>query len=234
MLLWWCALAAARPAVAFSERGWQTFAPAVAFSARGRATTRCAAASLEGLDAESDSVGAGIYGGIVSRHADGSIVIGQQYEEHNPIPGPVYAGGGYTPMSQAIRTGPDAVAALLAESPELATEITTGSATPLHICGMSQRGQHSAQLLIDAGGDLEALDGWGYTPIQRAATNGLNIAAEALVNAGASHTRPSGLEQKGESARALARRLRSFSVLKVFQQWELAQGIPLPDGEVQL
>ena len=68
-----------------------------------------AAASLEGLDAESDSVGAGIYGGMVERNADGSIVIGQQYEEHNPIPGPVYAGGGYTRMSDAIRTGPDAV-----------------------------------------------------------------------------------------------------------------------------
>ena len=193
-----------------------------------------AAASLEGLDAESDSVGAGIYGGMVERNADGSIVIGQQYEEHNPIPGPVYAGGGYTRMSDAIRTGPDAVAALLAESPELATEISTGAATPLHVCGMSQRGQHSAQLLIDAGADLEALDSWGYTAIQRAATNGLEVGAEALIRAGASHTRPSGLEQKGESARALARRLRSFSVLKVFQQWELAQGIPLPDGEMEL
>ena len=89
---------------------------------------------------------------------------------------------------------------------------------------MSQRGQHSAQLLIDAGADLEALDSWGYTAIQRAATNGLEVGAEALIRAGASHTRPSGLEQKGESARALARRLRSFSVLKVFAG--AAQGPP--------
>ena len=32
----------------------------------------------------------------------------------------------------------------------------------------------------------------------------------------------------------LARRLRSFAVLKVFQQYELARGIPLPDDEIEL
>ena len=35
----------------------------------------------DGLDAESDSVGAGIYGGRVQRDANGEIVIGQQYEQ---------------------------------------------------------------------------------------------------------------------------------------------------------
>ena len=138
-------------------------------------------------------------------------------------------------MSAAIRSGsPDAIAALLASAPELAREISTGGATPLHMCGMSRQGQHAAQMLIAAGADVEAVDTWGYTPLQRAATNNLAVSAEALLSAGASHTRPSGLEQKGESARALARRLRSFAVLRVFQQWELAQGIPLPDGEMQL
>ena len=44
----------------------------------------------------------------------------------------------------------------------------------------------------------------------------------------------SGLEMAGDSARQLARRLRAYDVLRVFQQFELAQGWPLPEGEVQL
>merc|ERR1711871_1469997 len=68
--------------------------------------------NLGGLETESDSVGPGIYGGHVERDAFGEIVIGKQFEEHNPLPGPVYAGGGYTPMSAAIRSGPDSVSEL--------------------------------------------------------------------------------------------------------------------------
>ena len=33
---------------------------------------------------------------------------------------------------------------------------------------------------------------------------------------------------------ALALRLRAFGVIKAFQQHELAQGLPLPDGEIEL
>ena len=40
----------------------------------------------EGFDPYADSVGPGIYGGIVKREADGSVVIGQQYQNHNPRP----------------------------------------------------------------------------------------------------------------------------------------------------
>ena len=202
--------------------------------------SRDAALPLEGLEAESDSVGAGIYGGRVRVDADGNAVIGQQFEQHNALPGPVYAGGGYTELSQAIRTSPDAVRLLLEREPELAFEISTGGATPLHVCGMSAQGQLSTGLLIDArrasgrGADLDALDTWGYTALQRHATNGCAVGALALVQAGASHTQPSGLEGTGDSARQLARRLRSYGVLKVFQQHELAQGLPLPDGEVPL
>ena len=59
----------------------------------------------------------GIYGGIVKRDEAGSVVIGRhppsrkalvaaaelgrQYQNHNPRPGPVYAGGGYTPINEA-------------------------------------------------------------------------------------------------------------------------------------
>jgi hypothetical protein len=192
--------------------------------------------SLEGLEAESDSVGPGIYGGRVQRDARGGIIIGKQFQEHNSLPGPVYAGGGYTELSQAIRKGPREVEAALEAAPEMAFEISTGGATPLHVCAMSRVGQQSMQRLIDArhGADLDALDTWGYTALQRCATNGLAAGAMALVAAGASHSRPSGLDGRGESARQLALRLRAFGVLKVFQQYELWQGMALPDGEIEL
>lgn len=201
-----------------------------------RRRQRGAKMGLEGLNAESDSVGPGIYGGRVKRDEAGQIIIGQQFEQHNSLPGPVYAGGGYTELSNAIRTGPDAVARLLAAQPELAFEVSTGGATPLHVCGMCPGGQRSTRLLIEARGghDLDTRDTWGFTALQRHATNNLALGAKALLDAGASHTCSSGLEGTGDSARALARRLRSFAVLKVFQQHELSLGQPLPDGEIEL
>jgi len=56
----------------------------------------------EGFDPYADSVGPGIYGGIVKRDENGGIAIGEQYQNHNPKPGPVYAGGGYTPVNAAL------------------------------------------------------------------------------------------------------------------------------------
>lgn len=85
-----------------------------------------------------DTVGAGIYSGKVLRSEHGKIVHGRQYQNHNPNPGPVYSGEGYTDMANAIHKGPDAVLALLSKSPELANEISTGG---LHTCGMSRSGQ---------------------------------------------------------------------------------------------
>ena len=58
----------------------------------------------EGFDPYADSVGAGIYGGVVKRDKAGKIVIGRQYQNHNPRPGPVYAGGGYTPSTKALKS----------------------------------------------------------------------------------------------------------------------------------
>ena len=49
-----------------------------------------------------DSVGPGIYGGKVKRDDKGNVIIGKQFQNHNPMPGPVYAGGGYTAMSKAL------------------------------------------------------------------------------------------------------------------------------------
>ena len=147
----------------------------------------------------------------------------------------------HTPdLSAAIRSGVlEEVQLLLDRDPSLADEVTTGGATPLHVCGMSANGQRSTELIAQAraemGSDVDARDTWGYTALQRHATNNLAIGAQALLDAGASHTIPSGLyDGRGESARALARRLRSYAVLRVFQQHELAQGLPLPDGEIEL
>mmetsp|Transcript_25113 Transcript_25113/g.82376 ORF Transcript_25113/g.82376 Transcript_25113/m.82376 type:complete len:103 (+) Transcript_25113:827-1135(+) len=102
---------------------------------------------------------------------------------------------------------------------------------------MSRAGEMSTALLLEALGadaDVEATDAWGYTPLQRHASNNLAVGAQALLAAGASHTRPSGLEGRGDSARALARRFRHFATLRVFQQFELERGIPLPEGEIEL
>ena len=40
--------------------------------------------------------------GIIKRDENGEIVIGEQYQNHNPKPGPVYAGGGYTPVNASL------------------------------------------------------------------------------------------------------------------------------------
>jgi hypothetical protein len=49
-----------------------------------------------------DSVGPGIYGGKVKRDESGNVIIGRQFQNHNPEPGPVYSGNGYTEMSNAL------------------------------------------------------------------------------------------------------------------------------------
>ena len=43
----------------------------------------------DGFDPYADSVGPGIYGGTVKRDDMGQVVIGRQYQNHNPRPGPV-------------------------------------------------------------------------------------------------------------------------------------------------
>lgn len=94
------------------------------------------------------------YGGVVVRDENGEIVIGEQYQNHNEEPGPVYAGGGYTPMSNALRSGKEAIEALLDKYPDLVNEISTGGATPLHMCGMSKINQMVTELLILRGGNM--------------------------------------------------------------------------------
>lgn len=135
----------------------------------------------EGFNPYADSVGAGIYGGIVKRDEKGDIVIGEQYQNHNSNPGPIYAGGGYTPMVNALRKGEVEVGKLLAKYPDLVNEVSTGGATPLHMCGMSSQNQKVTAFLIKNGANIEAVDTYGFKPLHRMASNNLAIGAEALL-----------------------------------------------------
>lgn len=180
----------------------------------------------EGFDPYADTVGPGIYGGIVKLDGEGNVVIGKQYQEHNPRPGPVYAGGGYSEMSRAIHSGPEAVAALAAEKPELVGEVSTGGARPLHVCGMSRRGQLSTQALIEAGADINVLDTYGYTALHRMASNNLAVGAEALLRAGADMDFKTGPPYDGDSALDIAKQSRSYDVIFLFQRWAEGRDAP--------
>ncbi len=170
----------------------------------------------DGFDPYADTVGPGIYGGSVERNKDGTIVIGQQYQNHNHRPGPVYDGRGYSLMSRAIHAGPDKVKAILADYLELREEISTGGARPLHMCGMSQKGQLCTQALIDAGADLHAQDTYGYTPMHRMASNNLAIGGEALARAGVDPN--ARIEGADSTAIEIAKRSRSIQFLMVMQK----------------
>ncbi len=108
----------------------------------------------EGFDPYADRVGPGIYGGHVKRDECGRVIYGEQYQNHNPRPGPVYAGGGYTPIVQALGLGHEALEELLDACPEAVNEVTTGGATPLHMAGMSKRNQEGTEILIRRGGNM--------------------------------------------------------------------------------
>jgi len=170
----------------------------------------------EGFDPYADTVGPGIYGGNVKRdEITGEVVIGEQYQNHNHVPGPVYNGNGYSLMSRAIHSGPDKVSQLLNDFPQLKAEITTGGATPLHICGMSQMGQMSTQVLIDAGADIHARDTYGYTALARMASNNLDIGGEALIKAGAD---PNKGDASVSTPTDIAKRSRAIKFLMMLQR----------------
>ena len=167
----------------------------------------------EGFDPYADTVGAGIYGGIVKRDGDGSVVIGRQYQNHNPRPGPVYAGGGYTPTSRLLSAGDAAaLAAWFERFPDLVNEVSTGGATPLHVCGMSRAASHLAALVAARGGDLEAIDTYGFRPLHRMASNNLAAGARALLTAGADG---SARTASGETALDIARASGAADVVAV-------------------
>lgn len=170
----------------------------------------------EGFDPYADTVGPGIYGGSVQRDTNGNVIIGEQYQNHNHRPGPVYDGKGYSLMSRAIHMGDSKVKELLKEYPNLKDEISTGGARPLHVCGMSQRGQLATQALVDAGADLYALDTYNYNALHRMASNNLHLGAEVLVKAGMDpNHRP---QQSDSSPIDIARRSRAINFLRKMQE----------------
>jgi len=169
----------------------------------------------EGFDPYADSVGPGIYGGVVKRDAEGQIIIGAQYQNHNPRPGPVYAGGGYTPINSALKDQ-NRLETLLGQFPDLVNDISTGGAQPLHMCGMSARNQDSVTMLVEHGADIEAMDTYGYTPLIRMASNNLASGAQALLEAGAD---PINEGMSGTSPMECAEESCARDVIKVLQNW---------------
>lgn len=186
----------------------------------------------EGFDPYSDSVGAGIYGGIVKRHRDsGEIVIGQQYQNHNPRPGPVYAGGGYTPSTLMLDDVDGKLIPLLKKFPDLVNDVTTGGALPLHNCGMSRNNQHAVRALIERGADVEALDTYGMTPLHRMASNNLAAGAKMLLEAGAD---VSNQGKTGSSPMSIARDSRAHAVMEVLREAEGKSSRGSKEGVVKL
>eukprot|EP00121_Abeoforma_whisleri_P014720 Awhi_evm1s13577 len=171
----------------------------------------------EGFDPYADTVGAGIYGGSVKRdETTGEVVIGKQYQNHNSRPGPVYNGKGYSFMSRAIHKGPETVKRVLEDFRGLQEEISTGGARPLHMCGMSQRGQLATQALVDAGADIYAQDTYGYTPLHRMASNNLAIGGEVLVKAGQDPN--ASMEGADMSPIEIAKQSRAVQFLRKMQE----------------
>ncbi|KAL3803476.1 hypothetical protein HJC23_014024 [Cyclotella cryptica] len=176
----------------------------------------------EGFDPYKDSVGPGIYGGIVQRrHESGEIVIGRQYQNHNPRPGPVYAGGGYAPSTLMLDDVAGKLNTLLEKFPDLVNDVTTGGAQPLHMCGMSRGKQRAVRALVERGADIEALDTYGMTPLHRMASNNLAEGARMLLEAGADVLH---VGEVGETAASIARGSAAYDVLEVLEEAERRAG----------
>mmetsp|Transcript_17396 Transcript_17396/g.49801 ORF Transcript_17396/g.49801 Transcript_17396/m.49801 type:complete len:250 (+) Transcript_17396:97-846(+) len=173
----------------------------------------------DGFDPYADTVGPGIYGGSVKRDPKtGEVEIGRQYQDHNSRPGPVYDGKGYSLMSRAIQVGPEKVEEILRDFPVLVNEISTGGSTPLHTAGMSKRGQLSAQVLIDHGADINAIDTYGYNALHRMASNNLDIGGEALIKAGLDPYKKTGEPYAGDSPVGIAKSSRAIQFLMMLQR----------------
>ncbi len=151
----------------------------------------------------------------MKRDEKGEIVIGRQYQGHNPVPGPVYAGGGYTPTSRLLSAGdPAALSAWLDRFPDLANEVSTGGATPLHVCGMSRAASRLAALVAARGGGREAVATYGLRPRHRMARNNHAAGARALLAAGADG---GARTPRGETALDIARASAAADVVAVLE-----------------
>jgi len=159
----------------------------------------------------------------VKRSGDGEIVVGQQYQNHNPRPGPVYAGGGYAPVTEALDNESN-LRKLLSKYPDLVNDVTTGGAQPLHMCGMSQAKSQTTAAVIEHGGDIEAIDTYGMTPLHRMASNNLPVGARALLEAGAD---PDNRGMISQSPAQVAQGSAAMSVLKVLAEYKQRKNVPM-------
>lgn len=81
---------------------------------------------------------------------------------------------------------------------------------------MSRTAERATSLLIALGGDINAVDTYGYKPIHRMASNNLAIGIEALIEAGAD---PSAKTAQGHSPMQIARSSRAVDVIRVLQRF---------------
>ncbi|KAL9190464.1 hypothetical protein ACHAXT_007675 [Thalassiosira profunda] len=187
--------------------GGDPYAPGVA-----KKYSLATSSETDGFDESADAVGPGIYGGSVQR----TPTAPPQHENHNHRPGPLYDGKGYSLMARAIHAGPEKVTQLLGDFPQLVEEVATGGARPLHICGMSPKGQACTQTLIEAGASVHAVDTYGYTALHRMASNDLEVGAEALVRAGLDPNEE--LEGADSTPVEIAKRQRAIRFLITMQR----------------
>ena len=97
----------------------------------------------------------------------------------------------------------------------------------MHICGMSQRGQLSTELIIARGGDIEAVDTYGYRPLHRMASNNLAVGAAALLAAGAQADSPT---TRGETPMSIATMSDARTVLAVLKGGSGGGARPIEGG----
>jgi hypothetical protein len=117
---------------------------------------------------------------------------------------------------------------MLDKFPDLANDVTTGGAQSLHMCGMSPHNQHAARYLVEHDADIEALDTYGMTPLQRMASNNLATGARVLLEAGADFTN---VGKCGRSPLHIARGSAANDVVEVLMPEE---GATLPRGIVRI
>lgn len=151
-------------------------------------------AKLLGWNPLFDSIGAGVYGGIVARDDSGKILIGDEWPNNNQGGGsahnPVHSKGpyldwskystsnrGFTEIFGAIKADniskvEELFKAIDAKSDKekLANLVMTGGARPLHICGMisNEKTLDIMKVLIKNGADVNAKDNYEWTPMNRA------------------------------------------------------------------
>ena len=131
--------------------------------------------------------------------------------------GPVYAGGGYTPTIKKIQNNNiKELEEWFDKYPDLVNEVTTGGATPLHMCGMSKFGESATTTIIKYGGNIDAYDTYGFQPIHRMSSNNLAIGIEALIIAGSN---PLVKTLNGETALQIAKLSRAKDAVNVLQKF---------------